>query len=304
MITVIFSSYNGEKTLPIMLEAFCHLKNIPQGWEIIAVDNASIDKTSVIINSFADRLPITCLYEKKQGKNYALNTGVALAKGDLIVFTDDDVIPELDWLVNLAECANLKQNYTIFGGVIKPRWPRQPDQWIIDHVPLGVTYGLTEENQKEGDISPGLVWGANMAIRREVFDAGYRFDTSIGPNGKSYAMGSETEFTNRMGQVGYKSWFCRDAIVQHIIRDYQLDSKWIVGRAYRFGRNMYRQESTAYDPNVPLLLGIPRWMFRKLIDEYLKFFVAFITRNINKSFLASWEIAFILGYFLESRKRR
>lgn len=285
-----------------MLKAFCNL-TIPEiGWEIIAVDNASTDNTANIIKSYIDKLPIRYLYEDKKGKNNALNSGVSLAKGNLIVFTDDDVIPEPGWLVKLAECANLHMDYAIFGGVIKPNWPRQLDKWIIDHVPLGATYAITKENLEEGDISPGSVWGPNMTIRREVFDAGHRFDTSVGPNGKkNYAMGSETEFTIRLHKVGYKSWFCRDAVVQHIIRDYQLDPKWIVGRAYRLGRSMYRQESTAYDSDVPLLFGIPRWMFRKLIDEYFKYSFAFLTRDRIASFHASWEISFILGYFSESR---
>jgi len=52
---------------------------------------------------------------------------VSLAKGNLIVFTDD-VIPEQEWLVKLAGCANLHADYTILGGVIKPNWPRQPDK--------------------------------------------------------------------------------------------------------------------------------------------------------------------------------
>lgn len=304
MITVLFATHNGEKTLPTMLDAFCQLIKPIQGWEIIAVDNASTDSTANIIKSYIDKLPIHYLYEDKKGKNNALNLGVSLAKGDLIVFTDDDVIPESNWLVSLAECANLRQDYTIFGGVIKPYWPKRPDKWIIDHVPLGATYAITKEDLEEGDISPGLVWGPNMAIRREVFDAGHRFDTSVGPNGKkNYAMGSETEFTIRLHKIGYKSWFCRNAVVQHIIRDYQLDSKWIVERAYRLGRSMYRQEFVAYSSSdIPLLFGIPRWRFRRLIDEYFKYFFAFLTRNRVALFCASWEISFILGYFSESRR--
>lgn len=300
MISVIFSSRNGEETLPVMLEAFCYLKEPAEGWEIIAIDNASTDKTSIVINSFTDKLPITCVYEKKQGKNYALNTGVALAKGDLIIFTDDDVIPEPDWLVNLAECVNLHQDYTIFGGVIKPCWPREPEKWIVEHVPLGVTYALTEEDREEGEIFPGLVWGANMAIRKKVFDADHRFDVSIGPSGKNYVMGSETEFTIRLHKSGYKSWFCSNAVVQHIIRDYQLDPGWIVKRAYRFGRNIYRQESKSFDPDIPKLFGIPRWRFARLLQEYQRFVVSLLLRKREKKLNALWEIEFLKGYLYES----
>jgi len=300
LITVLFATHNGEGTLPIMLSAFCQLIKPRQGWEIIAVDNASTDNTEVIINSFVYKLPITYLYEGRQGKNYALNSGLALVKGDLIVFTDDDIIPEQEWLIKLEKCMDFHPDYTIFGGVIKPCWPRQPDKWIINHVPLGVTYALTEEGREEGDVFPGLVWGPNMAIRREVFDAGHRFDTSVGPNGKNYVMGSETEFTIRLHKAGYKSWFCRDAVVQHIIRDYQLDSKWIIKRAYRFGRNMYRQESKLFNPEIPMLFGVPRWRFAKLLQQYKFFIIYSLSGRKEKRLNAHWEIEFLKGYLYES----
>jgi len=300
LITILFATHNGEKTLPLTLKAFCNL-TIPEiEWEIIVVDNASTDNTANIIKSYIDKLPICYLYEDKKGKNNALNSGVSLAKGNLIVFTDDDVIPEQEWLVKLASCANLHADYTIFGGVIKPNWPRQPDKWILDHVPLGVTYAITNEDLIEGEVHPGLVWGVNMAIRRDVFEAGYRFDASVGPNGKNYVMGSETEFTIRLHKLGYKSWFCKEAVVYHIIRDYQLDPEWIIKRAYRFGRNMYRQEYRSFNPKIPILFGIPRWMFSKLLQQYKYLAIYSFLGKWDEQLNVRWEIEFIKGYFYES----
>ncbi|MDO9047799.1 MAG: glycosyltransferase [Methylobacter sp.] len=301
MITVLFATHNGEKTLPIMLDAFCRLEIPEDGWEIIVVDNASSDQSANIIKSYSDKLPINYLYEQKPGKNNALNLGLSYAKGDLIVFTDDDIIPQQDWLVQLVKCAHNHLDYSVFGGVIKPYWPREPEDWILNHVPLGVTYALTEDGRVEGEIFPGLVWGANMSIRRTVFDSGYYFDDTVGPNGKNYVMGSETEFTIRLGKAGYKSWFCKSAVVQHIIRDNQLEPEWIVNRAYRFGRNMYRQEYKYFDSKIPFLFGIPRWMFAKLLQQYNCYVMALVQGDVTKKWVALWEIQFIKGYFYESR---
>ena len=301
MITVLFATHNGEKTLPIMLEAFCDLEIPETGWEIIVVDNASTDQSANIIKGYTDKLPISYLYEQESGKNNALNLGLLSVKGDLIVLTDDDIIPQQNWLVQLMICADTHPEYSVFGGAIKPCWPRNPEDWILNHVPLGVTYALTEESRAEGEIFPGLVWGPNMAIRRIVFDAGYYFDNAVGPNGKNYVMGSETEFTIRLSQAGYKSWFCKNAVVQHIIRDNQLEPEWIVNRAYRFGRNMYRQEYKDFDSKIPFLFGIPRWMFAKFLQQYKYYIVAFLQGNIKNKWVALWEIQFIKGYFYESR---
>ena len=282
-----------------MLEAFCRLEIPEGGWEIIAVDNASTDHTADIIKCYVDKLPIIYLYERRPGKNNALNLGLPLAKGELIVFTDDDIIPLQDWLIILNRCASDHPDYTIFGGVIRPNWPREPEDWILNHVPLGVTFALTEENRTDGEIPPNLVWGPNMAIRKAVFDLGYSFNCNIGPNGKNYVMGSETEFTLRLGEAGYKSWFCKSAVVQHIIRDYQLDPKWIVKRAYRFGRGAYRRDASNFVSNSSRIFKVPRWIFRKLFGYYALYVLTLVTRDRLQMLNSLWEINYMHGYIFE-----
>ena len=285
-----------------MLESFLKLNVPDDGWRIIAVDNASTDKTKEILLKYSNQLPIQYVYEEKKGKNNALNEAIKhIDSDDLIVFTDDDIIPSRDWLVKLLSCANKNIDYTIFGGNIVPYWPRVPEAWILELVPLGVTYALTRSNTLEGDIFPGLIWGPNMAVRRSVFDEGYRFNGDIGPNGENYVMGSETDFTIRLHKDGYKSWFCKEASVQHIIRERQMEADWIIARAFRFGRNMYRQESTSYGSNVAFFMGIPRWMFNKQLRQYLRLVISKFTRDKRESFSSKWEISFFKGYFTESR---
>lgn len=114
-------------------------------------------------------------------------------------------------------------------------------------MPLGVTYAVTPDYVEEGPVSPGLVWGPSMAFRRRVFDAGHRFDPAVGPQPGNYRMGAETEFTERLGRLGYKAWFVPRAEVQHIIRPNQMDPNWIVRRAYRFGRDIYWKEREKAD---------------------------------------------------------
>ncbi len=297
MITVVFASFNGEGTLPIMLEAFCKLLIPDSGWEIIAVDNASTDQTANIIKSYQTKLPIRYLYEPIAGKNNALNLALSVIRGQLIVFTDDDVVPDRNWLFSINTCAESHPDFAIFGGAIKPLWPRQPEEWILQHVPLGITYALTNENLPEGAISTSSVWGPNMAIRRSVFDSGYRYNGNIGPDGSNnYVMGSESEFTKRLDQAGYKAWFCRNAIVQHIVREHQLNPDWIAKRAFRYGRSMFIQTATANVPCGFLMLGMPPWMIRKLLEQYWFLAIAIMAGNSAAKNIARWEINLIHGY--------
>src|SRR5688572_22525521 len=70
--------------------------DVPPGLsgEVIVVDNASPDHTSdVVRRAVLPRLSLRYLPEGQKGKAYALNAGIAAARGDILLFTDDDVRP-------------------------------------------------------------------------------------------------------------------------------------------------------------------------------------------------------------------
>ena len=304
MITVLFATHNGENTLPVMLDNFCKLEAPKNGWEIIAVDNASNDNTAAIIKSYIDRLPITYIYEAQAGKNNALNIGLTVAKGELVVLTDDDIIPQSTWLTQWENCTNSHPDYAVFGGRIQAKWPRQPEKWILDYVSLGITYAISPDKTEEGETNPYMIWGPNMVIRKEIFDLGFRFNDSVGPNGMNYIMGSETEFTARLYQEGFKPWFCNKAIVQHIIREHQLSKDWIIKRAFRYGRSLYMDEVKTFDKNLPLIYGVPRWKFRGFISTYIKYIMSFLSFNNKNKFQSAWEISSLRGYVSEALNQR
>ena len=72
-IAIVLATYNGAKSLPLVLEAYMHCAPPDCPWHIIVVDNASTDDTQAVLQSFADRLPLRILSEPGRGKNRALN---------------------------------------------------------------------------------------------------------------------------------------------------------------------------------------------------------------------------------------
>jgi GT2 family glycosyltransferase len=159
----------------------------------------------------------------------------------------------------------------VFGGAILPEWPVEPPQWILDSVPLSTVYAVTDPDWEEGPIEPTCIWGPNMCIRHAVFtDGGLRFNEAVGPSGANYIMGSETEFTKRAYEKGYRAWHTRRPVVRHMIRENQLDPEWIIGRARRAGRAYGRNARLALEAgeacDVPMLLGWPHWHVRRLLQ--------------------------------------
>jgi glycosyltransferase involved in cell wall biosynthesis len=243
MLTVLIATHDGADTLPEVLAAHSRLEPPPGGWKLIVVDNASTDATGEVVRSFAARLPLTYLFEPKQGQNAARNRGLSEVEGDLLVLTDDDAIPRRDWLVRLRSAADEHRGFGIFGGVVRPRWSVPPDPRLLRWAPLQPCFALTDPAWEEGPIKSDFVFSPNMVVRAELFLDGRRFDESIGPRRGSYPMGSETELTRRLTREGIRAWHVRDAVVEHAIQPGQMTIEWVLARAVRYGRGQQRWRS-------------------------------------------------------------
>lgn len=297
------ATFNGAATLPKVLEGCARLVPPPGGWRLIVADNGSTDITARVLERYAGQLPLACVLEPRRGKNVALNAALELAlatagaPGDLFVFTDDDATPEPDWLLHLAQAATAQPDYAMFGGAIVPDWAADPPAWVERLVPLGLTFGITPPAQADGPVFPGLLWGANMALRRTLFEAGLRFDETIGPTAGAYAMGSETQLTRRLADAGQRAWFCAGARVAHHIRAHQLALPWILERARRFGRGKFRQDCPGVFPE---LFGVPRWMLGRWLREAGALALARLRGDADAVFRARWELSYLRGYFHEA----
>ena len=297
MLTVLMATYNGAATLPEVLRAYTALARPAGGWRLVIADNGSSDATAEVIAAFQGRLPLSPLHVARRGKNAALNAALELVLRqsgdgqDLLVFTDDDAIPRVDWLRRLQQCAARQPGHALFGGAIVPAWRLPPAPWLHARTPAGLTWGLTEPGLPDGPIYPGLVWGANMAVRRRIFADGLRFDDSIGPNGASYAMGGEVNFNLRLAQAGHLAWFCPQACVAHIIRAHQVAVPWVLRRAWLHGRGRFRQQTDS---------TVPRWMLGRLMRDSIGWLGAWLRRDREDMFVRRWELANIAGYCQEA----
>ena len=302
MLTILFATKNGAALLPGVLDAYAQLAAPPGGWRLVIVDNGSTDDTPRILQASTGKLPLTVLHEGRPGKNAALNTGLGHIAGDLVALTDDDVFPHPDWLIELRRAADEHPEASVFGGRVLPRWQSPPPDWIVEFVPKGPTFALTEPQwHNEGAIAPDLIFGPNMAVRAAIFREGFRFDESIGPKGKSYAMGSESEFTNRVARAGYRSWFCPGMVVEHFIPAPHLDRRWILNRSMRYGRGRYRLKDRFIYADSRTLLGVPRYLCWLAVKAAWAFLRETLRGNDRRRFEAHWHLNFCLGEIMEAR---
>ncbi len=241
MLTVLFATRDRAEILRQMLEALCVLQAPPGGWQLVVVDNGSTDATPAVLAQFAPRLPLTVAHEPAAGKTRALNRGLAHVAGELVVLTDDDIIPDPDWLVRLHAAAAAEPEASIFGGTLVPRWPAPPPAFISEwSVDFEMLFG--QNLRPTGWCPPEVIFGGNMVVRASVFRDGAGFAEDVGPSRAqpSYAMGSDMDFMRRLARAGHRAFFVAEARVQHMIRPDQLSEGWILRRYYAYGLGISR----------------------------------------------------------------
>lgn len=300
MLTLMLATYNRAQTLLTTLNAFCRLEYPEGGWRLIVVDNGSTDATGDVLASFERRLPLSCIGEPKRGKNIALNKGLSRILGDLVVLTDDDVIPNPLWLKQIRSAADSQPAFSIFGGPVLPLWERPPEEWLLKWVPLDPTYAVTLPTD-EGPTEVTRVFGPNMALRASIFESGNRFDEGIGPKGSNYAQGSETEFLRRLDKAGHRAWYIKAASVAHVIRSFQMNRRWVLARAVRFGRGEYRMKEE--NPRLARsTFGVPASVYRRILVQVVRLGRAELGDSAEEIFKEHWKLNYAIGEAIEARR--
>lgn len=266
-ISVIVCTLNRADSLSKALASLSN-STLPESieWEVVVVDNNSSDTTRQVAETFCQRNPQHFRYvlEARAGKVHALNRGIREAAGDLLAFTDDDVIVHPEWLRNLT--ANLEDGTCIgAAGRILPDRDFLPPKWL----PVQQRYALAPLTIFDPELPAGPLddspFGANMVFQRRAFDQYGPFRSDLGPGlGAGTPQKSEdSEFGHRLLAAGEKLRYEPAAIVYHCLptnrltKQYFLD--WWFDKARADVRAFGFPSRTKWS-----IAGVPPVLFRRL----------------------------------------
>ncbi|HET8650035.1 MAG TPA: glycosyltransferase family 2 protein [Gemmatimonadales bacterium] len=296
--TILLATRNRAELLADTLAGIAaqHLPGLR--WEVIVVDNGSTDGTPEVLAEAAAKLPLVQEREPAPGKNRALNRGLALARGELVIFTDDDIVPDAEWISELLNAAARWPDAAIFGGRITPIMPPETPEWLAEHPFTEAAYARFELDQPEGRTSK-LPFGPNFAVRARALD-GIRFHEAIGPEGDDYISGGEIEFLQRLERRGETIVYVPSARVGHVVRRDQLSVDWLFGRSYRLGRCLV--ELGFIDRRrAPRVGGVPVYVWPRLAKEWLYSLSGFGSER--RRFVAGLDYHFQRGCVRQHRVR-
>jgi glucosyl-dolichyl phosphate glucuronosyltransferase len=273
-ITVILCTYNRCQSLPTALESIAVSEMPPAvSWEVLVVDNNSKDETRAVVERFIQKYPgrFRYLFEAKQGKSNALNSGIRESAGEILAFMDDDVVVDAKWLRTLASVL-ADRTWDGVGGRILPERDFVPPGWLsitgkYDLAPLA----LFDLGGQGGEMHEPP-FGTNMAFRRGVFERLGGFRTDLGPCPGSEARSEDTEFGYRALAAKERLWYEPTALVYHSLDPARLTKKYFLAWWYDKARTDIKQDGIPDDlrqnlAGVPVVLParLCLWFFRWIL---------------------------------------
>ncbi len=284
-VTIIVCTYNRAQSLARTLLALLAQEGIAAYHpELVVIDNNSSDDTRAVVERIACEAawPVRYVFEPRQGLCYARNRAISESRGELLLFTDDDVRPEPAWASALAH-AFAEHRADGVCGPVRPIWEVEPPTWARQFgggVLAIVDYG--EQPFQIRDIKHLFV-GANMAFRREIFASLGAFRVDLGPNVTMPLRGDDTEFFERALAAGRTLVYEPRAAVHHHVLRGRLTRRYFRQWHYWSGYSTALYHTPERD-SARTLFGMPAWAVREALVTGGRAVAAYVTGQSLRAF--------------------
>ena len=237
LLTVALCTHNHAGRLVRTLQDLQVLKPIASGWEFLVIDNGSTDATPTLLAEKSWQLrdiETRVLREERLGLSNARNRALGEARGEYILFMDDDETPDPSWLI-AYERAILDHRPDALGGRIEVLFEdgARP-AWLQDDL-LGFLGKLDHGEPKWLKEATTPIFGGNFAFRQTIFDRIGNFDKGLGRQGTLNIGGEDTEMYQRLLAHGHRVRWVPEAIIHHRIQSTKLQRRYFLDLHYREG---------------------------------------------------------------------
>lgn len=276
-ITVAICTYNRAELLGVTLDSLACMA-VPEGldWELLVVDNNSDDETRAVVSTYEGRLPVRYLLERRQGLSVARNRVIEEARGDYVVWTDDDVKVCSGWIAAYADAIRRWPEAAFFGGPLLPWYEGDPPEWLTRalHKVEGA-FAVKDLGPEPVRLDgPGTYpFGANMAFRADVLRS-RRFDVRLGRKGQNLISGEETRLMHDLVEDGLHGRWVPGARVRHFIPRGRQTLSYLRKYYRALGRTSSLRSTS---DSVAHLFGRPRWAWRALVERQVLYWFSRLT---------------------------
>ena len=279
--SVIIANYNGQNYLNDCLSSL--FETVHSSFEVIIVEDGSTDSSLETISYFR-KLHLIDLIKNRHnlGLVASRNKAMARAKGDILVFLDNDTRVDRDWLTVLEETFSKDSQVGAAQCKIfdfkKKHIIQEVGMKIIRQTGWGMTLGRGEEDRGQYNSSIEIVaLGAALAVRKEVARQVNGFDEKL----VHYT--DDLDFSWRVWISGYRIVLSPKSLVYHFTKKHQ--PSWRL--YFHLSKNSYRMILKNYE-----LTNVVKFVPYSLAINACSVIFVFIKRFSPASF-----IGFLLGIF-------
>jgi hypothetical protein len=230
-VTVVVSTRNRRDKIETCARALVALRcRLP--WQCVIVDNGSSDGTLARLRELAIALApgVEVVSEPRAGVSRGRNAGIRAARGEFIAMTDDDCLPEPNFLDAVLE-AFTDPAIGYYGGRVLLHDPAD--------YPITIKTSTQREEFPAGTVlKPGALHGANFGFRRAVLERIGGFDPNLGP-GTPTRGGEDLELATRASFGGWRGAYDPRPTVRHDHGRRTPESIQSLDRGYDIGRGAY-----------------------------------------------------------------
>ena len=300
LISVVVCTYNRSASLVRTLDSLAAQRTDGFDYELLVIDNNSHDDTRAVVEAAVPRFGgrLRYVFEGRQGLSYARNTGMQAACGELVAFTDDDVLLSPGWLAALRAAAAAFSADCVFGKVV-PLWLAEPPAWMgpyflnrLAMLDRGDTARLVTASREQ-------FVGANFALTRRAISRVGEFNVGLGNRGKRLAGEEDTEFFDRLLAAQMRVAYTPAAVVQHKVDQDRMTLAYF--RRWHFDHGAASAQLTTCATNRGVW-GIPFWTLRETLHHLGGWVAACLTCRQARRLEHEMRLTFYLGLF--SRKLR
>lgn len=209
MVSIIICSRNRCRSLSETLGSIAQMTVPPElSWELIVVDNDSSDDTWKMVEEFARKSGLNVRYvvERRHGLGHARNRGMEAARGEILAFTDDDVLVGTAWLEELAREFERDTEVAMVFGRTK-LYASDQSRLSIKDSPLRKYHDFPCSPWEVGP-------GNNMSLRRAIATRVGWFDTALGA-GTRVGSAEDSDYVYRVLKAGHRILYSPAPVVYH-----------------------------------------------------------------------------------------
>ncbi len=233
-ITVAVCTYNRFDILADTLAALRAQTLDPSRFVIRVVDNSVNPEASAAFQtSLAGFENLDYVVTDRAGLSYARMVALDRCETPRLAFTDDDCLPEPDWLERLSEAFDRHPDAGAVGGRTVPVWEGERPAWLDGELlyPLALVDWDVEDCVLPRGLEMWLV-GANIAFDTAAIRAVGGFDQSLGRQGAVLLSHEELDANMRLMDAGYEVVYAGRATVHHRIPESRMTKAWYVKNAF------------------------------------------------------------------------